>query len=918
MALWEEDRVASLYVDPDDFKGVHRAVDSLQADFVRASGRRPAIVTSAEDLTGTAVIIGSIGRSAVVDRLIAEGRIDVSAVRGRWEAWHIELVAQPVAGVDQALVIAGSDKRGTIFGVYDLSEQIGVSPWYWWADVPVRQSPSLYVKAGTRLHDAPTVRYRGIFLNDEAPALTGWVQENFGNYNHAFYEHVFELLLRLKSNFLWPAMWNNAFADDDPRNIVLADEYGIVMGTSHHEPMMRADKEWDRHGTGPWDYARNAENLYPFWLEGARRNRPYESIYTLGMRGQRDTPMSETEDVDLLQRIVADQREILAEVFDDRDLAEVPQVWALYKEVQGYYESGMRVPDDVILLWCDDNWGNIRRLPTPAERTRAGGAGVYYHFDYVGGPRSYRWINTIQLAKIWEQMNLAHRYGANRIWLTNVGDLKPMELPIEFFLDLAWDIGDWPRERMADYTRLWAGRNFGESHAEEIAALLDAYTRHNARRKPELQDAATWSLLHYREAERLEQELSGLVAPAEALYAAIEPEYRSAYYQLVYYPVRASAVISQMYIAQARNHLYAAQGRASANAWAERTRDWFELNRELADRFHGEATGGKWNHMMAQPRIGYIYWNNPPADTPPPVVLNQPNAVADMGVAVEGMAQAWPADSTEYALPPFWRSGAGRHYIEVFNRGTEPFEFSITPSEAWIQVDSTGGRLTEDRRVFVSIDWNGLPAGTSTGTLTVRGASWGPAAIAVTAHNPSAMDLQGFVEADGYVSIDAPNFSRKRDAEGLAWDVIPGLGRADSSIAVFPVTDRSFADDPAAAPWVEYDLTLFSAGEVVIETLWSPTWPLVPGRGLRFGLAMDGAEPQVLDLHEDRAHHLWQESVRTGVRAARTPYRVPAAGRHTLRIFGIDPAATLQKIIIDTGGLKPSYLGPPQSSNAGS
>jgi hypothetical protein len=230
MALWEEDRVASLYVDPDDFKGVHRAVDSLQADFVRASGRRPAIVTSAEDLTGTAIIIGSIGRSAVVDRLIAEGRIDVSAVRGRWEAWHIELVAQPVAGVDQALVIAGSDKRGTIFGVYDLSEQIGVSPWYWWADVPVRPSPSLYVKAGTRLQDAPTVRYRGIFLNDEAPALTGWVQENFGNYNHAFYEHVFELLLRLKSNFLWPAMWNNAFADDDPRNIVLADEYGIVMG----------------------------------------------------------------------------------------------------------------------------------------------------------------------------------------------------------------------------------------------------------------------------------------------------------------------------------------------------------------------------------------------------------------------------------------------------------------------------------------------------------------------------------------------------------------------------------------------------------------------------------------------------------------------------------------------------------------
>jgi hypothetical protein len=300
------------------------------------------------------------------------------------------VVDKPFENVESAFVIAGANKRGTSYGLYDLAENIGVSPWYYWADVPVQKYKSIYVKANTLVQDWPRVKYRGIFLNDEAPALSSWVAENHGNYTHEFYVKVFELLLRLKANYMWPAMWNNAFADDDPMNMILADEFGIVMSTSHHEPMMRADKEWNRYGEGPWEYSNNPENLSKFWRDGAIRNKDYESVFTLGMRGQEDEPMSEGENIGLLEAIVNDQREIIKSVFDDRDVSDVPQVWCLYKEVQGFYERGMRAPEDVILLWADDNWGNIRRLPTPEERNRTGGAGVYYHFDYVGGPRSYR------------------------------------------------------------------------------------------------------------------------------------------------------------------------------------------------------------------------------------------------------------------------------------------------------------------------------------------------------------------------------------------------------------------------------------------------------------------------------------------------------------------------------------------------
>ena len=714
---------SSLYVDAADYPGVARAASDLQSDIARVTGVTPAVMHDTKELGASAIIVGTVGKSPVIDALIRSGKLNVTAIAGKWESFLIQVVPQPLPGVASALVIAGSDKRGTIYGIYDVSEQIGVSPWYWWADVPVQHKDALFVKPGAYLQGPPAVKYRGIFLNDEAPSLSGWVHEKYGNYNHEFYTKVFELLLRLKANYLWPAMWNNAFNEDDPLNPKLADEYGIVMGTSHHEPMLRAQQEWKRHGTGPWDYSANSAELNNFWTEGIERNKNYESVITLGMRGDGDMPMSESANVALLEKIVADQRAILANHMN-KNLSEIPQDWALYKEVQEYYEKGMRVPDDVTLLWCDDNWGNIRRLPTPDERKRSGGAGIYYHFDYVGDPRSYKWLNTVPITKVWEQMNLAYEYGADRIWIVNVGDLKPMEFPIEFFLTFAWDRHRWPKEAIGDYTRMWAEREFGPVYATEIAHIVSQYTKLNGRRKPELIDPDTFSQVNYEEADRVLAEWQSLVDEAEKIYATLPQNQRDAFYELVLYPTKASALVTEIYITAGKNHLYALQGRASANDVAAQVRTLFQADAGLSAEYNHKLAGGKWHHMMDQTHIGYTSWQEPPKNVMPEVRETKVLSGPHMGVAVEGSLATSP-DALDYPpLLSFDVFNQQQHYIDVYNAGNAPVDFSATASAPWIVVSPPNGTIAKDQRLWVTIDWDKAPSGASEGTVTINGSDW--------------------------------------------------------------------------------------------------------------------------------------------------------------------------------------------------
>ena len=908
-------RAAPVVVDSQDEPGVSRAVMDLREDVFRVTGARPDLVGSALPDTTDLVVVGTVDHSRLVRQLVETRKLDVSAIAGQWESAVVQVVRHPWPGVERALVVAGSDRRGAIFGVYDVSEQIGVSPWHWWADVPVRHRDQLYVRPGRYVRPSPAVRYRGLFINDEAPALSGWTREKFGGFNSTFYVKVFELLLRLKANFLWPAMWGNAFADDDPLSPKLAHEYGIVVGTSHHEPMMRAHDEWRRYGKGPWNYASNAEALRAFWAEGLRRTAGFEKIVTLGMRGDGDEPMSREANVALLERIVSDQRAMIAG--RGAELAATPQVWALYKEVQEYYEKGMRVPDEVTLLWSDDNWGNIRRLPTPEERSRPGGAGIYYHFDYVGGPRSYKWLNTIPIAKVWEQMHLAWQHGATRIWVVNVGDIKPMELPIQFFLDYAWDPARYPAERLGDYARSWAAREFGAEHAAEIADIVTRYTAYNGRRKPEMLEPRTYSLVSYREAETVVDEYNRLARRAEALQAALPADTRDAFFQLVLYPVKACAVVNELYVAAGLNRLYAVQGRAAANDLAERARALFRQDAELSRQYNEALAGGKWSHMMDQTHIGYTYWNQPVRNAMPAVQEIQVPRAPEMGVAVEGSEASWPdGGAGPPALPALSVYDGAARYLEIFNRGAEPFDYAVTAGEPWLEVDAPRGTIERQRRILVTARWADVPAGTSRGTLTVSGPGGSEVRVTVPILNPPSPrpgELEGFVEANGYVSMEAEHFSAAPAPPGREWKVIPGHGRTLSGVTPWPVTAPASLD-PAGAMRLEYRMFLFTPGTLTVRVYLSPTQPFQPGPGLRYAVSFDDEAPQVVNVHADRSLAAWERQVADGATVLATGHEVVGAGYHVLRYWALDPGLVLQKVVVDTGGLRESYLGPPESA----
>ena len=918
--------VAPIWYDANDHGGVVRAIGDLATDMERVTGRRP-LASPSRPADPMPIIVGTVGKSSVIDALIATSKLDATDLRGKWETFVITTVITPVPGVKRALVIAGSDKRGTIYGVYELSEQLGVSPWYWWADVPVKKRTRAYVRPGRFTSGEPAVRYRGIFLNDEAPCLAGWTREKFGGMSSKFYTKVFELLLRLRANYLWPAMWDNAFHEDDPDNARLADEYGIVMGTSHHEPMMRAHKEWTtrraQYGNGAWNYATNADAVRRFFREGIARGKRFENIVTIGMRGDGDVGMESTgsmrSDIELLEHVMADQRQILSDEMG-MPAANVPQLWALFTEVQRFYEQGMRVPDDVTLLWTDDNTGSLRRLPTPAERQRAGGAGIYYHFDMHGGPYAYQWINTNNFPKIWEQMNLAYRYGATRIWIVNVGDLKPLELPIEFFMRLAWNPAAWPKEQIAEYTRRWAERDFGPEHAAEIADVAATYMKYNGWRKPEVITPQTFSLTRYREAERVVAAWQEVTAKAEKLYETLPAEQRDAFFQLVLHPTKASAIVSEMNVAAGRSLNFARQGRASANVEAARTRELFKQDQALSDYYNHELAGGKWNHLMDQAHLGQFSWEPPRINLMPPVseILLADND--NYGVAIEGDIDAWPGHFGPARLPILDSLNPQRTYIEVFAEGTRPIAFTVAADQPWIVLEEDTAPWT-DRRFWVDVDWSKLPSGTGRGTLRIEGKrkTVEVEVTAVKATQEQARAAKGrFASLSGPISMVADDAAANIARNGARWESIPNYGRGRAGMSIFPQTAPSVLP-PAGAPRLDYPVYLPRASKLEVTLVIGPVMDFVPERGMRVAVSFDDQPPQVLDIFADRASQTflgtaWREQVtRDNVRYLRSTHAVDAAGAHELRVSMVDPGIVLQKIIIDDREVPASYFGPPEN-----
>ena len=796
MILFESGSRLKILTNETALPGVKIAVKNLQADFYKVTGVEPDLGTEISNSNQPVLIIGTVGVDQFIDELIKKGKLNKDELSGKNEKYLIQNVTDPFDGIKEAIVIAGSDKRGTIYGIYELSKQIGVSPWYYWADVPIEKRSVLSFERGNYTDGEPAVKYRGIFLNDEAPALSGWSHTVFGGYNHKFYEKVFELILRLKGNFLWPAMWNNAFYDDDPLNGPLADKYGIVMSTSHHEPMSLAQKDWHRKGNGSWNYNTNSKNLKSFWKSGIERSNNWERVVTIGMRGDGDEAMEEGTNIALLEKIVKDQRNIITQVTGKR-AEETPQVWALYKEVQDYYDHGMRVPDDITLLFCDDNWGNIRKLPELEAKPRKGGYGMYYHFDYVGGPRNSKWINISPVQRIWEQMNLTYQHGVDKIWVVNVGDLKPMEYPISFFLDMAWNPNQFNADNLLQHTEQWCAQQFGEKYAKESARIINLYTKYNRRVTPELLNEKTYSLENYNEFETVVNDYRNLVIDAMRLYYLIPDTYKDAFDQLVVFPVNACSNLYEMYYAVAKNRFYVDQKDIQANYWADKAKECFERDSVLTLHYNNDIANGKWPHMMDQVRIGYTTWQQP------------------------------------------------------------------------------------DRSIMPKVEY-----------------------IMQTAQYKEKV----FEEADGYVSIEAENYSRHQSEGNIEWTVIPHFGKTLSGITTLPVT----SSPENKSVYLEYDMDMKTIGEGKLIILTAPTLNFNSNRGLRYAVSIDGGEEQVVNINGHYKGELgkWQTE---SIIETSSKFKISTTGRHTIRFRVLDAGIVLQKIMLDMGGLKPSYLGAPQS-----
>ncbi|NYT40760.1 glycosyl hydrolase 115 family protein [Sphingomonas sp. R-74633] len=924
----------TIFISAGDAPVVEIAARAFAGDVEKVSGVKPQV--SQEAPRGKlAILAGTIGGSPLIDKLIADKRIAVDKVAGQSEAYTIAMVENPAPGVARALVIAGADRRGTAYGIFHLSEQIGVSPWVWWANVAPTKRDRLSLAGSAFVQGSPSVRYRGLFINDEDWSIRPWATQidPTGDMGPTTYAHVFELLLRLRANFLWPAMHKVSSAFNQvPGNAEMADRYAIVMGASHAEPMLRDNvAEWNFEQRGEFNYAKNGKNILEYWRDRVKANHQYENVYTVGMRGIHDSPAEMNKGFDgvrLLERVVSDQRGLFSEV--RMDPTKVPQIFVPYKEVLDIYRKGMKVPEDVTLAWVDDNYGYIRQLSTKAEQQRPGGGGVYYHISYWGVPNDYLWLDTTPPALIGEEMGKAYATNSRRLWVVNVGDIKPGEKGLNYFFDLAYDYDGTAKLGQQGWLKHWAAENFGAEQADAIAALLGDYYRLNYARKPEhmgWNDAETaprpteFSPVAYGdEAGKRTAEFRDLDKRAEAIAAALPAEKRDGFYHLVLYPVRGSAMMNIKMLSADRSFLYAHQGRASANLQADAAIDAFKRTKQATEAYNAVG-GGQWTHFMSdEPRMQSVF-------NMPPLTRVTPSATPGLGVAVEGSIDAWaerPAEAADAAdthlrvqrwrnpgasndrLPRFERATDARHFIDAFNTGTGSLDIAATGSAPWIKIEreaQPGG----DQRLWVSIDWRKLRAGeTATGTLTVSAAG-ASRSIAIEARNVAAPRGM-LVEDNGVIAFSAQRYAKLQPVGGLGWQAMPGLGR--SGQALQSSVELPSAAEPAKAPYAEYRFRVSTAGAAKLRTTLMPSFALNAENKLRYAVSIDGGPLQIVDAEAKRD---WDDGVQRNAITSVTDWPALTAGEHRLRVYALDPGVVLDSLVFDLGGLATAYLAPPET-----
>ena len=940
-------RVAAIYYDAEDAVVVATSAKMFADDVKAVSGRRPKITTTIPSSAKSLIIVGTIGQSAPIDALASAGKIDVSGFSDGWERYGIFCVEKPFKGIEKALVVAGSDRRGTAYGLLSISEAIGVSPWYWWADVPVEKHRKVAVDVQSYVSDEPSVKYRGIFINDEDWGLLPWATKTFepetGSIGPKTYAKVCELLLRLKANYLCPAMHRRSVAFNEiAENKVVADTYGIVMGSVHCEPLLYNNaREWNKKVQGEWNYQTNKETINGVLRKRVEENGAYENVYTLALRGLHDKAMEGSRSFEdrkaILESALADQRQILSDVIG-KPLVDIPQAFTPYKEVLDIYEKGMVLPDEVTIIWPDDNFGYLKRLSNPRERERSGRSGVYYHVSYHGKPHDYLWLCTTPPQLMYEELSKVYQTGGDRIWLLNVGDIKPCEFAMEFFLDLAYDYDSFNFENVATAHGDWLADIFGGEHREELRAIMDEYYRLSFTSKPEymgwgfewntrhgkheIVTDTDYSFANYREADRRLENYATLGVRSQQLYDMLSEEAKAAYFQLVHYPVRGCEEMNTFLLLAQKNRWYASQGRSSAMLMGEKSMASYDELARLTEEYNS-LLGGKWANFMSIKHGSTAHYFEPPKlDT---FTLE---AKAEMGVWTEHSDVVRGGGNLK-TLPTFSALHPTQTYrFDIYNKGSVPFDWSLTTSADWIVVDVMQGIVDKQQSVVVSVDWAKAPKGEELLEYIHIVGAGGSERVWVSAFNPvlpKGEQLSGlFVENGGYVSIPAADFHRKVENEDIRMTIIENLGVENRSVQMGnPLAKEQNLYE--RGPCLEYDFYTFSEGSVDVYTYTLPTFLLynkeefgneyaghdATNEELRYGVSIDDifmAQPTISSHEYSQS---WSENVLKNCSIKKTTMKVAGPGRHTLKIHCGDAGVVLQKIVLDFGGMKRSFVGPP-------
>lgn len=924
---------------------VGTAVGLLASDIEKVTGKCPSVSGNGSVPASCryAVIAGTLGHSSLIDELVRNGKIDVSSISGEWERYAVRLVEAPLKGVRRALVVVGSDRRGTAYGLLSLSRAIGVNPWYWWMDAPVEHRNSIYLSVNAYDAATPSVKYRGIFINDEDWGLLRWAKRNFekelGNIGPKTYEKVCELLLRLNANMLAPAMHEASTAFYQiPQNKEIADRYGIIITASHCEPLLlNTASEWHKDRYGDWNYNTNSERIDSVLNARVVETSPYENAYVIALRGLHDRAMSGGESLDsrkaTVQRALLNQRKILSDVLG-KDASEIPQFFTPYKEVLDVYNQGLELPDDVTIVWPDDNYGYMKRLSSPKEQLRSGRSGVYYHSSYLGRPHDYLWMNTTSPTLMYEELRKAYDSTADRYWLLNSGDIKSCEFAVDFFLSMAYDIDSFSYERAASYRSEWLCGMLGEKNRDAYRSIFDEFYHQAFIRKPEFMGwgyqwttdkhgnerntDTDFSFANYREAERRLEAYRKISSETEALMAQLPSSHIPCFYQSVYYPVKACELMSRMVLSGQKNRWYALQRRTAATAAADEAIRCYDSLRVITEGYNS-LLDGKWNHVMTMGQgFAASYFKKP--------VLREVklSPAPELGVMVENEGSL-NGVSSYHLLPAFNGYFRCAYFIDIFNRGKGQLSWTAETDKEWILLSRTSGKTADEDRIMVSVDWNNVPVGDKiAGTVTIKDGSGVQENVLVSVFNPSSPtreDLNGiYVQHNGYVSIDAAGYHRKRENDAIRIIDIPNLGIENKAVQfgnpMMPKQNTRKED----VPCVEYDFYTFEQGSVDVYTYVLPTFVLSADRGYsgheatnietQYGVCIDDGPVMNPSTSSVEYAQIWYESCLKNCRVNKTTLHINEPGRHSIRILCGDAGTVLQKIVLDFGGLKRSYLGP--------